>query len=90
MRQMMWTLLLMITVGVLAFAAGQNAQTTTGAQVLNAFETGQPHVVLAKSGTHHQKEAREQSEGCQVMPNGEGSQQKNKEQDDHLMKGLVF
>jgi hypothetical protein len=90
MKQVMWTLLLMMTVGVLAFEAGRNAQTTTGPQVLSRFETGQPQVVLAKAGLRQQKEARDQNEGCQVKPNGDLGQPKANEEERRVMKGLVF
>ena len=33
---------------------------TAGPHVVDLVETGQPHVVLAKSGTRQQKEARQQ------------------------------
>ena len=45
------------------------------------------------SGTRQQKEAHQQNEGCQLIPNGDLSQQKSKEskeQDGSIMKGLVF
>jgi hypothetical protein len=90
MRQTLWTLLLMTTVGVFAFTAGWNAHIAAAPQVLNTFHTEQAHVVLAKSGARQSNEARQQSEGCPVTPNGEFSQQKPKEQDTSIMKGLVF
>lgn len=90
MRQVILNLLLMVTVGVFAYGAGRNAQTTTGLEVSHLIETGQPHVVLAKSGTRQQKEALQQSEGCPVIPNGDHNQQKPDEQTSSLMKGLVF
>ena len=89
MRQVILTLLLMITVGVFGYAAGRNAQTTTGPHVVNMFQMGEPHVVLAGRGTRQQKEARQQSEGCPVVPNGDLSRQKTDEQD-ITMKGLIF
>lgn len=58
--------------------------------VIDPVETGQPHLVLTKSGTHQQKEARQQNEGCQLIPNEDLSQQKNNEQVSSTMKGLVF
>ena len=90
MRQIILTLVLMITVGLFAYTAGRNAQTTTEPQVVNLIELGQPHVVLAKSGTRQQKEALQQNEGCQVVPNEDHSQQKSNEQTSSIMKGLVF
>ena len=92
MRQMILTLFMMITVGVFAFAEGWNlhAQTTTGPHVVDLVETGQPHVVLAKNGTRQQKEARQQTEGCPVVPNEKFSQHKTNEEDSSIMKGLVF
>jgi hypothetical protein len=81
-------MLLLITVGVLGFAAGWNAQATTGTQVFTLVEAAQPHVVLATSATRRQAETREQ--GCQVVPNGDVNQQKTKDQDSSIMKGLVF
>ena len=92
MRQMILTLFMMITVGVFAFAEGWNlsAQTTTGPHVVDLVETGQTHVVLAKNGTRPQKEARQQTEGCQVVPDGNLGQQRITEQESSIMKGLVF
>ncbi len=90
MRHMIWTLLLMITVGVLAFTAGKNSQTTTGPQVLNLLEMEQPRVVLVKTEVPQQKNARQLNEGCPVVPNGDVGQQKVKEEERRLMKGLVF
>lgn len=89
MRQAMLTLVLMITVGGLAYEAGRNAQTTAGPQVLNSVQTEEPHVVLAKSGMRQQKETRQKSEGCQVVPNEDLSRQRTDEQD-ITTKGLVF
>jgi len=92
MRQMMLTLFMMVTVGVFAFVEGWNlnAQTTTRPHVVDLVETGQPHVVLAKNGTRQQKEAHQQNEGCQVVPNESLSQHKTNEEDNRTMKGLVF
>ena len=90
MRHMIWTVLLMITVGVLAFTAGRNTQTTTGPQGLSLLEMEQPRVVLAKTEARKQKDARQYSEGCQVIPNGEVGQPKVNEEERRLMKGLVF
>ena len=92
MRHMMSTLFMMIAVGVFAFVSGWNlnAQLIAGPHVVDLVETEQPHLVLAKSGTRQQKEARQQNEGCQLIPNGDISQQKSKEQDGSSMKGLVF
>ena len=90
MRNTILTLVMMNAVGVSGFAAGRIVQTTTpGPQALNAFETEQSYVVLAKSGTRQQKEGRQQTEGCPVMPN-ELSRHKSNEQDSSIMKGLVF
>ena len=86
MRQVIMTLLLMITVGVGGYAAGRNAQTP---HVVNIVQMGEPHVVLAGRGTRQQKEAHQQSEGCPVVPNGDLSRQKTDDQD-ITMKGLVF
>ena len=90
MRHMIWTLLLVITVGVLSFTAGRNTQTTTGPQGLRLLEMEQPRVVLAKTEARKQKDARQYSEGCQVIPNGEVGQPKVNEEERRLMKGLVF
>jgi hypothetical protein len=90
MRHTIWTLLLVITVGVLAFAAGRNTQTTTGVQGLSVLEVEQPRVVLVKTEARKQKDARQYSEGCQVIPNGEVGQPKVNEEERRLMKGLVF
>ena len=89
MKNMIWTLVLMITVGVLGFAAGKHAQTIQGPQVLSLLETAEPHIVLAKTGARQPKEARQENEGCQVIPNEDVKQHKNNEQD-ITMKGLVF
>ena len=85
MNKTILTLFIMIVVGVFAIAEG-------GVKVLvvDVSETGQPRVVLAKSGTRQQKEARQQNEGCQVIPNRDFRQQKTNEQDSSIMKGLVF
>ena len=88
MKNTILTFSLMIMVGVLGFTAGWNAQTATEPHLINLAET-EPHVVLAKSGIR-QNEARQQNEGCPVLPNGDLSQQKGKEQETQLMKGLVF
>src|SRR6476620_9941951 len=90
MRHMIWTLLLMNIVGVLAFTAGRNTQTTTGPQALNLVEMEQVRVVLAKTEARKRKDARLYSEGCQVIPNGEVGQPKVNEEERRLMKGLVF
>ena len=89
MRHMILTLFMMIAVGVFAFAEGWNlnAQLTAGPHVVDFAETRQPHLVLANRGT------RQQIEGCQLIPNGDLSQQKSKEskeQESSIMKGLVF
>jgi len=81
--------LMMIAVGVFASAQGRDTQ-SVNVRVVDAVETGQPRVVLAKSGMRQQKEMLQQNEGCQVIPNGELSQQKPNEQDGSTMKGLVF
>ena len=92
MRHMILTLFMMIAVGVLAFAEGWNlnAQLTAGPHVIDLVESGQPRLVLANRGTRQQKEARQQNEGCQLIPNGDLNQQKTNEQDSSIMKGLVF
>ena len=90
MRHTIWTLVLMITVGMLGFTAGKHAQPAAEPQLVSLFQTGEAHVVLAKSGTRQQKEARQETEGCPVMPNGGLGQQKSNEQDSSIMKGLVF
>jgi len=89
MRSTILTLLMMIAVGVFASAQGRDTQ-SVNVRVVDAVETGQPRVVLAKSGMRQQKEMLQQNEGCQVIPNGELSQQKPNEQDGSTMKGLVF
>jgi hypothetical protein len=90
MRHTIWTLTLMITIGVLGFTAGWNAQTTRGTQILSLVETAEPHVVLAKAGARQQKETLKQNEGCLVMPNEGLGQPKATEQESSIMKGLVF
>ena len=90
MRHTIWTLVLMITVGMLGFTAGKHAQTASEPELISLFETGRPHVVLAKNGTRQQKEPREQNEGCPVMPNEALGQQKPNETEGSIMKGLVF
>ena len=56
--------------------------------VVDLVETGQPRVVLANRGARQQAEARQQKE-CQLIPDGDLSQQKTNEQNP-TMKGLVF
>lgn len=90
MKHMIWTLTLMITVGVLGFAAGWNAQTTRGAQALSLLETAEPHVVLARAGARQEKQALQENEGCKVIPNEGLGQPKATEQENSIMKGLVF
>ena len=90
MRHTIWTLVLMIAVGGLGFTAGKHAQPAMEPQLVSLFETGEPHVVLAKSGTRQHKEGRSENEGCPVMPNEGLSQQKSNKQDSSIMKGLVF
>ena len=90
MRHTIWTLVLMITVGMLGFTAGKHAQPAAEPQLVSLFQTGEPHVVLAKSGTRQQKEARQETEGCPVMPNEALGQQKPNETERSIMKGLVF
>ena len=57
--------------------------------LVDLIETGQPHLMLANRETRQQKEARQQKE-CQLIPNGDLSQQKTNEQDSSTAKGLVF
>jgi hypothetical protein len=81
----------MIAVGI--FIAGEwdmhNLLATNTSLSFDLVETEQPHVVLAKSGTR--QEARQQNEGCLVMPNRDFSEPKtNGDEDRRLMKGLVF
>ena len=90
MKHTIWTLLLVITVGLLAFAAGWNARTTMKPQMLSLIERAQPHVVLAKSGARQHKDVQPENEGCPVVPNGDVGQQKSNERDSSIMKGLVF
>ena len=90
MRHTIWTLVLMITVGMLGFTAGKHAQPAAEPQLVSLFASGEPHVVLATSGTRQQKGARQQNEGCPVMPNEGLGQQKPNEAESSLMKGLVF
>ncbi len=90
MRHTIWTLVLVITVGMLGFTAGKHAQTASEPQLISLFETGGPHEVLAKSGTRQQKEARGQDGGCPVMPNEGLAQQKPNETEGSIMKGPVF
>jgi hypothetical protein len=92
MRHMMLTLFMMIAVGVFAYAEGRKSvdvKAGTVVQFVDLVETGQPRLVLIKAGTR-QQEARQQNEGCQVIPNGDLSQHKTNEQDSSTMKGLVF
>ena len=88
MRNTILTLLMMIAVGVFASAQGRDTQSMK-VPVIDVVEWGQPHVVLAKSGTR-QKEMRQQNDGCQVIPNGDLNPQKTNEQESSIMKGLVF
>jgi len=92
MRHMTSTLFMMIAVGVFAFVSGWtlNAQLIARPHVVHLVETGQPHLVLAKSETRQQKEARQQIEGCPLTPNGDLGQQRITEQERSIMKGLVF
>ena len=90
MRHTMWTLVLMITVGMLGFTAGMYAQPNSEPQLVTLLENAQPHVMLAGSGTREQKQARQQNEGCAVVPPGEPGQQKSNEKESSIMKGLVF
>jgi quercetin dioxygenase-like cupin family protein len=53
-------------------------------------ETGQTHLVLANRGTRKEKEARQQNEGCQLIPNEGIGQHKTDEDNSSTMKGLVF
>ena len=87
MRQLTLTVFLMIAAGMFGFVEGHNW--TQSVSVVGVVQTEQPHVVLAKSATRQQHEARQQSEGCPVIPNGDLSQQKPNERD-ITMKGLVF
>jgi hypothetical protein len=91
MRHMTSTLFMMIAVGVFAFVSGWNlnAQLIAGPHVVDLVDTGQPHLVLAKSETR-QQEARQQLEGCPLPPNGDLGQQRITEQERSIMKGLVF
>ena len=92
MRHMTSTLFMMIAVGVFAFVSGWNlnARLIAGPHVVDLVETGQPHLVLAKSETRQKKEARQQIEGCPLAPNGDLGQQRITEQERSIMKGLVF
>ena len=89
MRNTILTLLMMIAVGLFASAQGRDTQSMK-VPVVDVVEWGQPHVVLAKSGTRQQKEMRQQNDGCQVIPNGDLNPQKTNEQESSIMKGLVF
>jgi len=89
MRHTILTLLMMVAVGVFASAQGRDTQSPK-VLVVDFVESGQPRVVLAKSGTQQLKEARQQNQGCQVFPNGDLSQPKPTEQESSLMRGLVF
>ena len=90
MRHIILTLFMMIAAGVFGFVEGRDWTQSPNVLVVDLVETSQPQVVLAKSGTRQQKEARQQNEGCLVIPNGELSQQKTNEQDGSAMKGLIF
>ena len=90
MRQMILTGFLMIAAGVFGFVEGRDWTQARNLVAFDFVESEQPHVVLAKSATRQQKEARQQSEGCPVIPNGELSQQKGSEEEHSIMKGLVF
>jgi hypothetical protein len=90
MRHTILTFLLMITIAVVSYAAGKHAATLTEPRVGNAFHTEGPHVVLAKSGSRQQNDARSQNEGCAVIPNGDGGRQKANDRESSVMKGLVF
>jgi len=58
--------------------------------VVDLLNAGQPRLILANRASRQQKEARQQNEGCQLMPNGDLDQHKGKEQETSIMKGLVF
>ena len=66
------------------------SQTQTLKVLVVDIETGQPRLVLANRGTRPQKEARQQNEGCQVIPKEDLSQQKTDQQESSTMKGLIF
>ena len=90
MRHMILTGFLMIAAGVFGFVEGRDWTQSRNLVAFNLVELEQPHMVLAKSATRQQKEARQQSEGCPVIPNEELSQQKTNEHENSIMKGLVF
>ena len=87
MRQILLSVFMMIAAGVFGFVEGRDWAQSPNVIVV---ETDQPHVVFAATGTRQQKEARQQSEGCPVVPNGDLRQQKSSGQDSSIMKGLVF
>ena len=87
MRQLTLTIFLTITAGVFGFVEGHNW--TQSVNVVDVIESGRAHVVFAKSATRQQNEARQQSEGCPVIPNSELSQPKVSERD-ITTRGLVF
>lgn len=89
MRNTILTLLMMIAVGVFASVQGRDTQSVK-VLVVDVVESGQPHVVLAKSGTRQQREMRQLNEGCPVILKDDLRQQKASEQDSSIMKGLVF
>ena len=92
MRRIILTHLLMIMVGIFIAQGWEthHPPLTNTSLTVDLIETGQPRVVLANRGTRQQKEARQQNEGCELIPNGNMRQQKTQEQDGSTMKGLVF
>ena len=90
MRHIILTVFMVIAAGVFGFVEGRDWTQSPNVRVVEVVEMAQPHVVLAKSATRQQKEAREQTEGCPVIPNGDLSQQKTNDQNSSIMKGLVF
>ncbi len=90
MRHIILTVFMMIAAGVFGFVEGRGWNQSPNVLVGDLVEMEQPHVVLAGTGTRQQKEARQPSEGCPVIPNGDLNQQKTNDQNSSIMKGLVF
>jgi hypothetical protein len=86
MRNTMLMLLMMLAVGIFASAQGRDTQIMK-TQVVDAVQTQQSYLVLAKSGTRQQKDT---SQECLMIPDRELSQRQTSEQDTRTMKGLVF
>ena len=59
------------------------------APLAEAAEKAEEYARKQTVASERQKEARQQNEGCQLIPNGDLDKQKT-ERDSSIMKGLVF